>query len=101
MLGVIFRSCKGVLFRSCQGVLYRSCQGVLGRDRFITSNSGGALPPDRFSTSSSRKALLLFHLPAWKREAVDRSNMATMVHLRADVIDALTLYVMISLYLPF
>ena len=29
----------------------------LGRDRFITSNSGGALPPDRFGTPSSRSAL--------------------------------------------
>ena len=61
------------------------------RDRFITFNFGGALPPDRFGSSSSRRALPLFHLPTWKREAVDRSNMATMVRLHADVVDALTL----------
>ena len=51
----------------------------LGRDRFTTSNSGGALLPDQFGTSLSRRALQLLHLPIWKREAVDRSNMATMV----------------------
>ena len=51
----------------------------LGCDRFITSNSGGALPPDRFGNSSSRRALLLFHLHTWKREAVDRSKMVTNI----------------------
>ena len=43
--------------------------GVLGRDRFIISNSGGALPPVRFGTSLSRRALLLFHHPYMKERS--------------------------------
>ena len=73
---------------------------IYERDQSITSYSSGALPSDHFATSLSRRPLLLFHLPTWKyrsgrlgnTEAVDRSNMATVVLKHADVIDALTLF---------
>ena len=56
-------------------------QDSKGRDRFTTSNSGGALPSNRFGTSLSRKTFLLFHLPTWKREAIDKSKIAAAVNV--------------------
>ena len=50
-------------------------EGFTNFDQFITSNSGGALPSD----DCERRSLPLFHLSTWRREVVDRSNMATVV----------------------
>ena len=69
-LGKIVTTISGSLC-SPSNINYRICLELTSH----VIHSGGALPSDCFSTFVSSRAFLLFNLPAWKRDVVDRMVM--------------------------